>query len=51
MFIFVPVNFFSIWVIEKIGLRTSINLGVSFQLVGFWVRYFVFVDFKLLLVG
>ena len=30
MIVFVPINFLSIWVIEKVGLRASINIGVSF---------------------
>lgn len=37
---YVPINFFAIWVIESVGLRTSVLIGCFFQVIGFWMRYY-----------
>ena len=51
MIMFLPMNFISIWIIENKGLRFSLLIGVSIQLLGFLTRYFVVYKFKMVLIG
>jgi hypothetical protein len=51
MVAYIPVHFGSVWIIDHKGLRFSIIMGVSVQLLGFWLKLFVNKSFIFCLLG
>ena len=49
--LYLPMNFPSVFVIDKYGLRMGIIFGIVLSTIGLWVRCFVNMNFYTLLVG
>jgi hypothetical protein len=49
--IFVPFSFLSMWVIENRGVKFSIRVGVSIQMVGYWFWGFLNHSVPLMILG
>ena len=49
--LYLPVNFPSVYVVDKYGLRMGTIFGIVLSTVGLWVRCFVNQNFYTLLVG
>lgn len=51
MALYLPVNFPSVYVVEKYGLRVGVLIGTALTTLGIWVRCLINVNFNTLLVG
>ena len=49
--LYLPVNFPSVYVVDKYGLRMGTIFGIVLSTVGLWIRCFVNMNFYTLLVG
>lgn len=51
LLMYIPVNPFAIWLIEKKGIRVSFITGVVIQTLGFWLRTLINYSFSFVIVG
>ena len=49
--LYLPVNFPSVYIVDKYGLRMGTIFGIVFSTVGLWIRCLVNVSFWTLLIG
>lgn len=51
MMLYLPVNFPSVWVVDKWGLRAGTLMGIGFTTAGYWLRCLINVNFYTCLIG
>ena len=51
LIMFVPVNFPSVAVLEKYGLRVGLIIGIGLTIVGLWLRCLINTSFIFVIIG
>jgi hypothetical protein len=48
---FVPINFPSVYALDKLGLRKGVLLGIAITTFGLWLRCLLNINFALAVIG